>query len=107
DELRRRKRPIQALGNSSWDEEQVNGIAEPADLDRWVQPETHLVLRESAVELRSAMARLSDGQRLALTLHYFDDLRDTEIAAVMGVPVNTVKSHIHRGKARLLALLEP
>ena len=57
--------------------------------------------------VRDAVARLPDAQRLALTLHYFEDLRYEDIAEVMGVPLNTVKSHIRRGKARLAEVLAP
>jgi len=57
--------------------------------------------------IRDALGRLPDAQRLALTLHYFEDMRYEDIAEVMGVPLNTVKSHIRRGKARLAELLGP
>jgi RNA polymerase sigma-70 factor (ECF subfamily) len=62
---------------------------------------------EEARVVRAAVARLPDAQRLALTLHYFEDLRYEDIADVMGVPLNTVKSHIRRGKERLAVLLRP
>jgi RNA polymerase sigma-70 factor (ECF subfamily) len=38
-------------------------------------------------------------------LFYFDDLRYEDIAEVMNVPLNTVKSHIRRAKERLAQLL--
>jgi RNA polymerase sigma-70 factor (ECF subfamily) len=62
---------------------------------------------EEARLVRDAVARLPEAQRLALTLHYFEDLRYEDIAGVMGVPLNTVKSHIRRGKERLAILLGP
>jgi len=62
---------------------------------------------EEAHAFRAAVAKLPDAQRLALTLHYFEDLRYEDIADVMGVPLNTVKSHIRRGKERLASLLRP
>ena len=62
---------------------------------------------EEARLVREALALLPDAQRLALTLHYFEDMRYEDIAVVMGVPLNTVKSHIRRGKARLAELLAP
>lgn len=62
---------------------------------------------EQAQAVRAAIAKLPDAQRLALTLHYFEDLRYEDIADVMGVPINTVKSHIRRGKERLAILLRP
>ena len=62
---------------------------------------------EEARLVREALARLPDAQRLALTLHYFEDMRYEDIADVMGVPLNTVKSHIRRGKARMAEQLAP
>jgi RNA polymerase sigma-70 factor (ECF subfamily) len=62
---------------------------------------------EEARSVRAAIALLPDAQRLALTLHYFEDLRYEDIADVMGVPINTVKSHIRRGKEKLAVLLRP
>lgn len=62
---------------------------------------------EEAQIVRAAVSKLPDAQRLALTLHYFEDQRYEDIADVMGVPLNTVKSHIRRGKERLAVLLRP
>ena len=44
-------------------------------------------------------------QRAALTLHYLEDSPYEEVAQVMGVPLNTVKSHISRGKEHMAHLL--
>ena len=62
---------------------------------------------EEAQIVRAAVNTLPDAQRLALTLHYFEDLRYEDIADAMGVPLNTVKSHIRRGKERLAVVLAP
>ena len=53
-----------------------------------------------------ALERLEDHYRLALTLYYFDDLKYNDIAEILDVPLNTVKSYIRRGKERLALLLE-
>ena len=71
----------------------------------WEQPEWRVEWGESASEVRSALAELPRSQRQALTLHYLEDRPYDEIAASMGVPLNTVKSHILRGKERMLRLL--
>jgi RNA polymerase sigma-70 factor (ECF subfamily) len=108
DGLRRRGRPVDSL------DEPVSGAAggdgqtsgeRLADTDRWTQPEEQIELRESAAEVREALQGLPAAQRLALTLHYFEDLRYEDIAEVMGLPLNTVKSHIRRGKERLALVL--
>lgn len=51
--------------------------------------------------VRDAVERLPGGQRLAVTLYYFQDKSYEEVAAIMGQPLNTVKSHLHRAKAAL------
>jgi RNA polymerase sigma-70 factor, ECF subfamily len=74
--------------------------------DLWEQPEWRVEWSESAREVHAALAELPRSQRQALTLHYFEDRPYDEIAATMGVPLNTVKSHILRGKERMARLLD-
>ncbi|HEY3057977.1 MAG TPA: sigma-70 family RNA polymerase sigma factor [Chloroflexota bacterium] len=108
DGLRRRGRPVESLDEPSstqaGDDAQTAG-ERLADSDRWTHPEEEVELRESATEVRAAMTRLPAPQRLALTLHYFQEMRYEDIADTMGLPLNTVKSHIRRGKERLAVLL--
>jgi RNA polymerase sigma-70 factor (ECF subfamily) len=111
DGLRRRGRPVDSLdepaSTHAGDDAQTAG-ERLADTDRWTQPEEEIALRESATEVREALQELPPAQRLALTLHYFEDLRYEDIAETMRLPLNTVKSHIRRGKERLaLALSNP
>jgi RNA polymerase sigma-70 factor (ECF subfamily) len=103
DELRRRKGVVESL-NTGRDEDGDRADALP-DRDRWAQPAEIVELREESAEVRAALGQLAPMQRLALTLYYFGDLQDREIGRVMDLPVNTVKSHIHRGKARMAQLL--
>ena len=44
---------------------------------------------------------------MAITLFYRESHSCQEIATVMDVPVATIKSHLHRARARLQELLEP
>jgi len=108
DGLRRRGRPVDSLdeptSGQAGEDAQTAG-ERLADTDRWAQPEQEIELRESATEVRNALGSLPPAQRLALTLHYFEDLRYEDIADVMGLPLNTVKSHIRRGKERLALML--
>src|SRR6185437_11699739 len=102
DGLRRRGRPVESLDDTGPSGDDAQSAGERlADTDRWTQPEQELTLRESATEVRRAMAELPPAQRLALTLHYFEDMRYEDIAETMHLPLNTVKSHIRRGKERL------
>jgi RNA polymerase sigma-70 factor, ECF subfamily len=104
DALRRRRRSRVRLLETQTDQE--DGPArEPASADVWEQPEWRLERSESRRELVSVLAKLSGSQRQALTLHYLQGRRYDEVAADMGVPLNTVKSHVLRGKERLATLL--
>jgi RNA polymerase sigma-70 factor (ECF subfamily) len=110
DGLRRRGRPVESLDmvESGTAEDESRAPSERlADTDRQTQPEPTLELSESAAEVRSALEQLPTAQRLALTLHYFEDMRYEEVAETMGLPLNTVKSHLRRGKERLATLLQP
>jgi RNA polymerase sigma-70 factor (sigma-E family) len=61
-----------------------------------------------AVDLRDALsgalAQLSPKQRAVLVLRYWEQLTETEAAAVLGCSVGTVKSTASRGLARLREL---
>ena len=105
DSLRRRRRSRSSSLEARLDAED-GPLAEPTSTDLWEQPEWRSERNESERELSSALAKLPRSQRQALTLHYLEDRRYDEIAAMMGVPLNTVKSHILRGKERLAALLD-
>jgi RNA polymerase sigma-70 factor (ECF subfamily) len=58
-----------------------------------------------ASEVRGALERLPKEQREVLTLAYFGELTQTEIAERLGVPLGTVKARAFRGLRRLADLL--
>ena len=58
-----------------------------------------------ASEVRGALERLPREQREVLTLAYFGDLTQTEIADRLGVPLGTVKARTFRGLRRLADLI--
>ena len=57
--------------------------------------------------LADAMATLTEPQQTALLLFHQQDLSLADAAEVMSVPVGTVKSHLHRGRAALRRILAP
>jgi RNA polymerase sigma-70 factor (ECF subfamily) len=54
----------------------------------------------------SAVDRLSPPQRATILLFYRNEFGCHEIARVLQLPLATVKSHLHRARARLRELLE-
>lgn len=99
DELRRRKhRPMGGEGG----EEALEQIAEEAP---WADPDLGAERADVRERVRQALGQLEEPYRTALILYYFRELKYREIADIMGLPINTVKSHIYRGKARLAELL--
>jgi RNA polymerase sigma factor (sigma-70 family) len=54
-----------------------------------------------------ALAQLSQPHRDVVTLCVIEGLSEAEAAAVLSVPVGTVKSRLHRAKAKLAARLAP
>jgi RNA polymerase sigma-70 factor (ECF subfamily) len=55
--------------------------------------------------LWQAVASLPDAQRQAVTLYYQEERPVEEVAAMLGLPTNTVKTHLHRARARLATAL--
>lgn len=105
DELRRRGRQVPIATPSAEDDSQ-DELASIADDDRWSDPAHALDSRELRDSVRQALAQLDEHYRLVLTLYYFDDMKYNDIADILDLPLNTVKSHIRRGKERLAALLQ-
>jgi RNA polymerase sigma-70 factor (ECF subfamily) len=105
DELRRRGRQVPTVAAEADDDDELDPLAAVADDDRWADPALALDSQELRDEVRRALAKLDEHYRLVLTLYYFDDMKYTDIAEVLNLPLNTVKSHIRRGKERLAALL--
>jgi RNA polymerase sigma-70 factor, ECF subfamily len=61
--------------------------------------------RADDATLWRAIAALPDAQRRAVVLYYQDERPVEEVAAMLGMPVNTAKTHLHRARARLATAL--
>lgn len=66
----------------------------------------HHASAEARIDVREALARLPEGQRLALVLVDMHGLPVAEAAQVLGVAEGTVKSRCFRGREALAGLLE-
>jgi RNA polymerase sigma-70 factor, ECF subfamily len=70
-------------------------------------PERELQRSELRSSIERAVAEFSDDQRAAFVLAEFHGLSMAEIAAALDVPEATVKTRIHRARAKLQQCLEP
>ena len=92
DELRRRKRSQREAGVHHGDE---------------ATPEAErTAANDGDVVLHAALASLPNKYRTPLDLFYFRELTYNEISVRLDLPLNTVKTHISRGKRRLKREIE-
>ena len=69
-------------------------------------PELMTVRKEEVQEVLAAMAELPPAYRAALTLRHVQQLSYQEVAQALGIPLGTVKTHLHRARAALKVKLE-
>ncbi len=81
--------------------EEMPDRAEPEEAG----PELSAVRREEVAEVMAAMAELPPAYRAALTLRHMQQLSYQEVADALGLPLGTVKTHLHRARAALKARL--
>jgi len=68
-------------------------------------PEHEAERGDTILRLEAALAELSDDHRLLILLHDTEGYKLEEIQALIDVPVGTIKSRLHRARARLRELL--
>jgi RNA polymerase sigma-70 factor (ECF subfamily) len=74
--------------------------------DRRYEPMAALANGCLQEDLRAAIARLPDEQRLPVIMHYFGDMTLPDIAWAVGCPVGTVKSRLFYGLRRVRQMLK-
>lgn len=78
---------------SDWLNDQDNGEGDTAPI-------------EDRIAVQRAMLELTDEQRAAIALCLGEGFSHTEAAEILRMPLGTLKSHISRGRERLLRALE-
>lgn len=105
DELRRERRsPIQYVGGSglagvSGDDESL-AVADESEAPPELADRT--ILQE---RLAAAWANLQAEHRVVVSMHDVEGFSLEEVAEIVGVPLGTAKSRLHRARARLRQLL--
>ena len=101
DEWKRRHRPDRRAASLSdpaagW-EDRLAHQAPPVDMV--------LERQELQAGIEASLGSLPSSERAALILFHQEGRRYDEIAAILDVPVNTVRTHLHRGRQRLATIL--
>jgi RNA polymerase sigma-70 factor (ECF subfamily) len=75
--------------------------------DRGESPLDELEARELGSHIERAIARLRPEYRACILLRHVEGRAYEEIAAILDLPLGTVKTYIHRARAELRDILEP
>jgi RNA polymerase sigma-70 factor (ECF subfamily) len=106
---RRRKERIHLASEPAVEEENDAGWIEnlPGDsLQEHVRdPEQKMVDAELVAAVDAAMAKLPEMERAVLVLYHQEECSYEGIAAALAMPINTVRTHLHRGRKRLNEIL--
>ena len=68
-------------------------------------PEQRMADAEMQAAVEAAMAALPEMERTVLVLYHQEECSYEGIAAALGMPINTVRTHLHRGRKRLSEVL--
>lgn len=92
---------------------------EASDTDSWIEnqpnldgarhtrnPEQLLVAAEMQEAVEVALLELPEAERAALILYYGEECSYVGVAAALTMPINTVRTHLHRGRKRLARLIQ-
>jgi RNA polymerase sigma-70 factor (ECF subfamily) len=99
--LKRRKR-----ANVSLDVGGPEGVIDPADSSEYVRPGAAFERQEEELQLQTALTRLSHEHREVLVLKDIEGMKYEQIAQILGVPVGTIRSRLHRARLELRELLD-
>ena len=94
DRLRKRKRESEFLQEYAYESARMSGTEEDIPVEA------------TAEQILSAMQKLDDPYRLVLTLNLVEGLDYQEISQYTGLKEVTLRSHILRGKKKLIELLK-
>jgi RNA polymerase sigma-70 factor (ECF subfamily) len=101
-ELRKRGRMVSLDAVGAGEDEDSESAAGPLPEDT-----DHAAVAGAAYDVEKLLAALPENYRQVVTLFYTEGCRVEEVADLLGLPVNTVKSLLHRGRKRLAQVALP
>ncbi len=87
----------------------AEGKIETKDLwtgEKTLSVEQQLIRKEMHECIRNLVENLPENYRTVLVLSEFEELKDKEIAEILGLSLNTIKIRLHRARAKLRKELE-
>jgi RNA polymerase sigma-70 factor (ECF subfamily) len=84
----------------SLDDETAEQIEDPAD-----SPETAMQDRDRSAILQGCISQLSEAHRQVIDLIYYHEQSIEEVAQIIGVPANTVKTRVFHARKRIAELM--
>jgi len=102
DQTRQRRRQEAAIGCPLTEDGVLEAIADEFS----DSPEQAVERSQREQRLALALATLSDDHRALIAWHDMEGYTLDELAEQLSVPIGTLKSRLHRGRANLRALLE-
>ena len=91
---------LRRKGEEALDEEVARAIEDPAD-----DPEVAVQKKERSAMLRRCWSKLSPEHRDIIDLVYYQEKAIVEVAEIIGIPENTVKTRMFYARKRLSELL--
>ncbi len=95
-----RRRKLEPLNESELPEEQNLD-----QVDAQLSAEDYLQLRTDLGAVQSALNQLSEAHRTLILMHDVEGYTLVELEGILDVPLGTLKSRVHRARARLKKLL--
>ena len=92
--------------NVFYDYTRTHHVSDDIDTAVATRPDTASTDSNLKMDIYDALARLKTVERSCITLQLIDGQPIDKIAEITGMPLNTVKSHLSRGKEKLATYLK-
>ena len=105
---RRKERSVIATAPAAEEENEAGWIESFAGdelAEHARNPEQRMEDAEMQAAVESALRELPEMERAVLVLYHQEEVSYDGIAAALGLPINTVRTHLHRGRKRLAEAL--
>jgi RNA polymerase sigma-70 factor, ECF subfamily len=101
--LKRRKRRAVTVDIDAGPHVEAHALDDGSAEER--SPEARIRGEEFSRAVREAVAELPEQYRVVVTLFYLEERSYKEVAATLGIPMGTLKTHLHRARALLREVL--